>query len=50
MGLSNGFDTKDGYVKMLKSFKNLMQLTTNQKDDQEMKVQAEALDKTIKYL
>jgi len=27
----------------------LMQLTTNQKNEEEMKIQAEALDKTIKY-
>ena len=50
MGLSNRFDTKDGLCENAEIIqRDLMQLTTNQKDDQEMKVQAEALDKTIKY-
>tara|TARA_R110002020_G_scaffold338742_2_gene554037 strand:- start:886 stop:2097 length:1212 start_codon:yes stop_codon:yes gene_type:complete len=29
--------------------RKIMQLTTNQRDEEEMKIQAEALDKTIKY-
>ena len=29
--------------------KQLMQLTTNQKDEEEMKIQADALDKTIRH-
>ncbi|NJK97408.1 MAG: hypothetical protein HC905_23085 [Bacteroidales bacterium] len=50
MGLNNRFITDKGICPVAEKIQSqLMQFTTNQKDDEEMKVQADALYKTIKY-
>ena len=50
MGLEGRLNTKTGICPNAELIqKELMQLTTNQKNEEEMKVQADALDKTIRY-
>ena len=50
MKLTGRLNTKIGICPTAELIqKELMQFTTNQKDEEEMKIQAEALDKTIKY-
>ena len=50
MGIDNRFNTNDGICPNAELVqKQLMQFTTNQKNDEEMIKQCEALDKTIKY-
>ena len=50
MHLGNRFNTNLGICPVAETIqKELMQLTTNQKDINEMNIQADALDKTIKY-
>ena len=50
MGLANRFNTDRGICPNAELIqKQIMQLTTNQKDSDEMKIQADALDKTIHY-
>jgi perosamine synthetase len=49
MGLLEGFNTNQGICPNAEKIqKQLMQLTTNQKDESEMQKQADILDKTIK--
>lgn len=51
MGLAGRFDTSDGMCPNAEEIQpELMQFTTNQKDEEGMKVQADALLKTIKHL
>jgi perosamine synthetase len=50
MGLEKNFITDDGICPVAEKIQpQLMQFTTNQKDEEEMKIQAEILYKTIKY-
>lgn len=50
MGLDKRFNTQLGQCPIAENIQpQLMQLTTNQKDDVEMSIQAEALSKTIKH-
>ena len=50
MGLAEMFVTDKGiYPNAEKIHPQLMQFTTNQKDEEEMKIQADALEKTIRY-
>ena len=49
MGLEKYFITDDGICPVAEKIQpKLMQFTTNQKDEEEMKIQAEILYKTIK--
>ncbi len=50
IGLKDRFNTEDGICPVAEEIQpQLMQFTTNQKDEEEMKIQADALYKTIKY-
>ena len=50
MGLGGRLNTKTGVCSNAELIqKELMQLTTNQKDEDEMKIQADALNKTIRF-
>jgi len=50
MKLAERFDTNEGICPNAENIqKELMQFTTNQKNETEMMIQADALDKTIKY-
>ena len=50
IGLNNRFKTDQGLCPNAEIIqKKIMQFTTNQKDVSEMKVQAQALKKTIKF-
>ena len=50
MGLDKRFNTQLGQCPIAENIQpQLMQLTTNQKDEDEMKIQADVLNKTIKH-
>ena len=50
MGLKGRFNVKNGICPTAEKIqRDIMQLTTNQKNKEERMIQAEALDKTIKY-
>jgi len=50
MGLSDNFNCKNGICPKAEIVQpQLMQFTTNQKDEEQMNIQAKALDRTIKY-